>query len=109
MLVGSQNVTEKVPTTINMEPKGCQSEPTDVLTHTLGNRVEKVRKKGANFGPLFLINKVLIQQAIKQNVEKHDIDTIWMTNEAKIDVETHQQSMPKQVMNKIANTCVSIK
>ena len=34
--------------TTNMEPNGCESEPTDVPIQPLGNRVEQIKKRGAH-------------------------------------------------------------
>ena len=61
MLKGSQNGAEKVPKTIKMDPKGCQSEPRDVPKHPLGNRVEKTMKKGNKCGSLFNQKSIKIQ------------------------------------------------
>ena len=81
MLKGSQVGAEKVSKTMEMEPKGFQSEPRDVPKHPLGKRVEKEMKKGTKLGSLFCQKsiKTSIQQIIKKSiVEKHDFDTKWM-------------------------------
>jgi hypothetical protein len=106
-----QNEIKKVPTTIKLEQKGSQNEPRDLQKqsmhfpkHPLRNKVGKVSKQGWRVHHLLdpfyskicentIGNSFKIQS--RKNIQN---EATWLLNGTKVNVKTHQKSMPKLVL-----------